>query len=93
MYKELNGFETPWKGESTTFLQRVIYSLYKKYVNEPFIPKGAKFLLRKYPSIFYDKLPEKKSSIRTIIITGYKGCNVARDETYISDEFHNIELI
>lgn len=84
VYKELDGSLTFHKGKKVIFWRRWVYSLYKKFVNEPFIPKSAKFLIQKYPSI------HKTNEVKSIRVT-YKGLNTGRFESYIFSDFNEIK--
>lgn len=84
--KEINGFPTIWVGKATKWWQRIIYRLYSKYINIPYIPPNSAFLIAKYPNIANnDGISYIRISYKSKLGTGYF-------EEYLSSAIYNIEL-
>ena len=40
-YKQIDGRPTIWKGQSASFFRRIVYAMYRKYVDEVYIPDSV----------------------------------------------------
>lgn len=50
-------------------IKRIIRYLYKTYINEIYIPDGeVSIIIRRYPSIYWNKYKGTKGQIRTILL-------------------------
>lgn len=50
-YRTLDGYETPYKGEHTPTIKRFFWWLYKKFVDEVYIPKEVSVVVSGYPEV------------------------------------------
>ena len=49
IYKELNNMPTIWKGNHRPFYKRLLYVLYKRFVDEVYLPKGVSVYVNRKP--------------------------------------------
>lgn len=64
-YKTLEGYRTPHKGKHASPIKRIIYSLYRRFVDEVYIPKEVSVTVSGYPTVA-KKEPGAVESIKIV---------------------------